>query len=59
MLRIGEGRVTPLLPVLDELVALSVESGLRRFHRMQSLWFAIVDQIAPFIRVTPVPHARS
>ena len=52
VLRIGEQRVGLLLPTLDELVALSVDDGLRRFHRMQSLWFAIVDQVAPFIRVT-------
>ncbi|SMX87794.1 AraC-type DNA-binding protein [Brevibacterium aurantiacum] len=52
VLRVGEQRVGPLLPVLDELVALSLNGGLHRFHRMQSLWFAIVDQIAPFIYVT-------
>lgn len=41
-----------LLPTLDELDALSVDGELLRFHRMQSLWFAVVGQIAPFVRVT-------
>src|SRR5690625_899835 len=59
VLRIGESRLGLLLPGLDELVALSVDGGLHRFHRMQSLWFAIVDQIAPFIRVTPVRQSAS
>lgn len=59
VLRIGEDRLGPLLPALDELVAHSVDGGLHRFHRMQSLWFAIVDQIAPFIRVTPVRQTAS
>lgn len=59
VLRIGEERLSLLLPELDELVALSLDGGLHRFHRLQSLWFAIVDQIAPFIRVTPVRQTAS
>ena len=59
VLRIGEARLGLLLPALDELVALSIDGGLHRFHRMQSLWFAIVDQIAPFIRVTRVRQSPS
>src|SRR5690625_7984172 len=59
VLRIGEARLGLLLPALDELVALSIDGGLHRFHRMQSLWFAIVDQIAPFIRVTPVRQSAA
>ncbi|GIJ25825.1 hypothetical protein Vqi01_09870 [Micromonospora qiuiae] len=59
VLRIGEQRVSLLLPALDELVAVSIDGGLHRFHRMQSLWFAIVDQIAPSIRVTRTRQSAS
>lgn len=59
MLRIGEQRVGLLLPALDELVALSIDGGLHRFHRMQSLWFAIVVQVAPFIRATRTRQSAS
>ncbi|MGA4508307.1 hypothetical protein ACQB6R_04665 [Propionibacteriaceae bacterium G1746] len=40
------------MPWLDELVTLSVQEAGARFHRMQALWFAVMDQIAPHIRVT-------
>ena len=52
-----------LMPWLDEMVALSVD-GLCcvRFHRMQALWHAVIDQVAPFIRISPhrtSPHQRA
>ena len=54
VLRIGEDRAGLLMPWLDELVALSVDGVYReRFHRMQALWHAVIDQIAPFIRISP------
>ena len=43
-----------LMPWLDELVHLSVEGEyMRRFNRIQALWFAIADVIAPFMKVSP------
>ncbi|GEB96393.1 hypothetical protein GCM10009724_26460 [Microbacterium lacticum] len=63
VLRLGEDRSGMLMPWLDELVALSVDGHYReRFHRMQALWHAIIDQIAPYIRITPYrtsPHQRA
>lgn len=55
VLRIGEHRALSLLPLLDELVSLSVTGGFTaHFHRMQALWFHIADVLAPFIKVAPV-----
>lgn len=63
VLRLGEDRTGMLMPWLDELVALSVDGVYReRFHRMQALWHAVIDQVAPFIRITPYrtsPHQRA
>ncbi|WP_235934096.1 helix-turn-helix transcriptional regulator [Paramicrobacterium chengjingii] len=60
ILRLGEDRVGLLMPWLDELVALTVEGVNReRFHRMQALWFSIMDQISPLIRITPVRESPS
>ena len=53
VLRIGEDRAGMLMPWLDELVGLSVEGCFRqRFHRIQALWFSVIDKLAPFIRVS-------
>jgi len=55
LMRLGEDRVGLLMPWLDELVALSVDGLYReRFHRMQALWHSVIDQVAPFIQVSPV-----
>lgn len=64
VIRLGEDRVGLLMPWLDELVALSLDEERTRFLRMQALWFAIMDRIAPYIRVTdhrisPSQRARS
>ncbi len=63
VLRLGEDRSGMLMPWLDELVALSVDGVYReRFHRMQALWFSVMDQVAPFIRISPYrtsPHQRA
>lgn len=63
VLRLAEDRAGMLMPWLDELVALSVDGVYReRFHRMQALWHAVIDQISPFIRITPYrtsPHQRA
>lgn len=54
LMRLGEDRVGMLMPWLDELVALSVDGQYRnRFHRMQALWHAVIDQVSPFIQVSP------
>lgn len=52
------------MPWLDELVALSLDGEGVRFHRMQALWFAVLDRIAPHLHVTdhrisPSQRARS
>ncbi len=52
IIRLGEHQAGLLMPWLDELVALSLHDEEARFHRMQALWFAVMDQIAPHIRVT-------
>jgi len=53
ILRLGEDRAGMLLPWVDELVALTTDGIARqRFHRAQALWFSIIDQVSPFIRVS-------
>nr|WP_245349151.1 helix-turn-helix domain-containing protein [Brachybacterium fresconis] len=64
VIRLGEHHAGLLMPWLDELVALSLDDEDARFHRMQALWFAVVDRIAPHVRVTdhrvsPAQRARS
>lgn len=55
ILRLGEDRAGLLTPWLDEMATLSANDLDReRFPRMQALWFSIIDQVAPFIRVSPV-----
>ncbi|MBK0418758.1 helix-turn-helix transcriptional regulator [Leucobacter sp. CSA1] len=54
LMGLGEDRIGMLMPWLDELVALSVDGQYReRFHRMQALWHAVIDQVSPFIHVSP------
>lgn len=50
VIRLGEHHAGLLMPWLDELVALSLDDGAR-FLRMLALWFAVMDRIAPHIRV--------
>lgn len=63
ILRLGEERAGMVMPWLDELVQLSVEGQFRRrFNRVQALWFALADVIAPFVKVSAVrlsPSQRS
>ncbi|MGO3022167.1 MAG: helix-turn-helix domain-containing protein [Brevibacterium sp.] len=64
IIRLGEHHTGLLMPWLDELVALSLDDAHARFHRMQALWFAVMDRIAPHIhvtdhRVSPSQRARS
>ncbi len=64
IIRLGEQHAGLLMPWLDELVTLSLDGEHARFHRMQALWFAVMDRIAPHIRVTdhrvsPSQRARS
>ena len=55
ILHLGEDRVGYLMPWLDELVALSLRSDFSdRFYRVQSLLFAVLDVVAPFVKVTTV-----
>lgn len=51
IIRLGEHHAGLLMPWLDELVAHSLDNGVR-FARMQALWFAVMDRIAPHINVT-------
>ncbi|WP_336992442.1 helix-turn-helix transcriptional regulator [Leucobacter sp. VD1] len=54
LMRLGEDRAGMLMPWLDELVSLSVDGQYReRFHRMQALWHSVIDQVSPFIHVSP------
>lgn len=55
ILRLGEDRAGQLMPWLDELVTLSIETRpVENFYRMQALWFSITHVIAPFIKTSPV-----
>ncbi|WP_208605954.1 helix-turn-helix domain-containing protein [Streptomyces albus] len=55
ILRLGEDRAGMLMPWLDELVALSVQSRpVDTFYRTQALWFSVAHVIAPFVRTSPV-----
>ncbi|WP_145000521.1 helix-turn-helix domain-containing protein [Kocuria rhizophila] len=55
ILRLGRDRAGTVVSWLDEMVALSVEEQFReRFNRLQALWFAVMDVLGPFIRVSPV-----
>lgn len=59
ILRLGEQRAGMLMPWLDELTRLTVEGlYMKRFHRIQALWFSLADVIAPFVRVSPVRLTR-
>ena len=40
------------MPWVDELAIQTLKGEQARFHRMQVLWFAIMDRIAPHDRVT-------
>jgi len=60
ILRLGEDRVGMLMPWLDELVALSLDGGAsERFFRMQSLLFAVLDVIAPYMETTTSRHSSA
>lgn len=55
ILRIGEQNTERLAPWLDELAELSANGQPRAgFLRMQALWFAVLDVIDPFVRVSLV-----
>ena len=59
VLHLGRDRAGLVLPWLDEMVALSAEGQFHeRFPRLQSLWFAVVDVIAPYVRFSPVRLTR-
>lgn len=51
IIRLGEHHAGLLMPWLDELVTLSLDAGGALFHRMQALWFSVIDRIAPHIKV--------
>ncbi|MEX5310358.1 helix-turn-helix transcriptional regulator [Kocuria sp. CPCC 205297] len=55
ILRLGEDRTGMMMAWLEEMVALSLDGQFqRRFHRLQALWFAIMDVVTPYVRVSPV-----
>ena len=65
ILRPGVDRAGLMMPWVDEMVTLSIEGQFgQRFNRLQALWFAVIDVLAPFIRVssvrlTPLQRARA
>ncbi|PWD41105.1 AraC family transcriptional regulator [Gordonia paraffinivorans] len=60
VLRLGDDRASLLMPWLDELTALSLDGpGPDRFYRMQSLVFAVLDVLIPFVQTTPPPIRTS
>lgn len=55
ILRLGEDRLGLVSPWLDELVALSIDGPPPdRFYRLQSLLFAVLDVITPYVKTTPI-----
>ncbi|SMX77787.1 Helix-turn-helix domain-containing protein [Brevibacterium aurantiacum] len=60
-INLGEKRVGHLMPWLDELVALSVDGpDPERFYRIQSLFFSVLDVLAPSLVAQSAsrhPHA--
>lgn len=55
VLHLGQDRSDMLAPWLDQLVTHSLDGGFAvHCHRMQALWFAIVDVVAPIVKVSPV-----
>lgn len=55
ILDVGRPGTEHVAPWLDELVMLSSGNSSReRFYRMQSLLFAVLDVIIPFVKVTNV-----
>lgn len=60
ILHLGEARAGMLMPWLDEMTALSVDGQDRaKFHRVQALWFSILDVIDPYVHVSPVRVSKS
>lgn len=60
VLRLGEDRAGFLMPWLDELGRLSLDGPApERFYRMQSLLFAVLDVIAPFVTTTDVRQSST
>ncbi|MGO1908168.1 MAG: helix-turn-helix transcriptional regulator [Brevibacterium linens] len=59
VLHIGRDRAGMLMPCADEMAVITIEGKFQaKFARLQSLWFAIVDVFAPFVRITPVRLTR-
>ncbi|QIN30433.1 AraC family transcriptional regulator [Brevibacterium luteolum] len=59
ILHLGRDHAGLTMPWLDEMVALSAGGQFHEsFPRLQSLWFAVVDVIAPYVRVSPVRLTR-
>lgn len=55
LLRIGLQELDRIVPWLDELVCLTgTGHSVKRFNRIQALWFLIADVITPFVKVSPV-----
>ena len=55
ILRLGEDRARIFTPLLDELVALSVDGPCTEsFYRMQALLFGVLDIVSPYVKTSPV-----
>lgn len=60
ILHLGEAQAGMLMPWLDEMTALSVDGPERhKFHRVQALWFMILDVIDPYVHVSPMRVSKS
>ncbi|WP_417235620.1 helix-turn-helix transcriptional regulator [Arthrobacter sp.] len=55
VLHLGRDLTGMLMPWLDEMVAVTAARRFQeKYHRLQALWFLIVDVFAPFLKITPV-----
>lgn len=60
ILRLGENRTRMFTPLLDELVALSVDGPCtKRFYRTQALLFAVLDVVSPYVKTSPVSRTTT
>lgn len=60
VLRLGEDRAACVMPWLDELGRLSLNGPApEQFYRMQSLLFAVLDVVSPFVKTTAVRRSAT
>jgi AraC-like DNA-binding protein len=55
LLRIGIEQLDRIAPWLDELVCLTgTGHSVKRFNRVQAMWFLIADVVTPLVKISPV-----